>query len=46
MEACMMLTSPSRKARSAASAGLAAGGLLADRAKVSPAHRSADPEPP
>ena len=31
--------------RAAASQGLAAGSLLADRAEASPAHRSADPEP-
>jgi len=30
----------------AASQGLAAGSLLADRDEASPAHRSADPEPP
>jgi len=32
--------------RAAASQGLAAGSLLADRAEASPAHRSPDPEPP
>jgi len=36
----------SRLITAASSQGLAAGRLLADRVKASPAHRSADPKPP